>query len=148
MATILVAVDGSDLARMAAGAARKLLGEGHTWELIAAVSPHGDPGDSVIGRLDQPTLSAEVIAEHVHQAEQEALQVGRALGMTGEVRVETGEPGPVICETAELVDADLIVVGSHGRGRLGRTVLGSVSTHVLGHAPCPVMVYRDPTARQ
>jgi nucleotide-binding universal stress UspA family protein len=38
--------------------------------------------------------------------------------------------------------ADLIVVGTHGRGRVGRLVLGSVSDHVVRHAPCPVLIVR------
>ena len=37
---------------------------------------------------------------------------------------------------------DVIVVGSHGRGFVKRVVLGSVSHHVLQHAPCPVLVVR------
>ncbi|WP_340682580.1 universal stress protein [Amycolatopsis coloradensis] len=38
------------------------------------------------------------------------------------------------------VDADLLVVGSHGRGRLAALMLGSVSRACLAHAPCPVVV--------
>jgi nucleotide-binding universal stress UspA family protein len=44
---------------------------------------------------------------------------------------------------AEQLGVDAIVVGSHGKGRLKRLVLGSVSEHVVRHAPCPVLVVRD-----
>lgn len=46
-----------------------------------------------------------------------------------------------VVEIAESWDADLIVVGSHGRGFWGR-LLGSVSDAVVHHAPCSVLVVR------
>jgi nucleotide-binding universal stress UspA family protein len=142
MATILVALDGSDIAHEAASAALDLLGPTHTWELLAVVSPHDQPDSGVIGRIDRPTLAPEVIDQHRRQAQADALEVGRALDMDGEVRVETGEPGPVICRTADDLAVDLVVVGSHGRGSVGRALLGSVSRYVLEHASCPVFVHR------
>jgi nucleotide-binding universal stress UspA family protein len=53
-----------------------------------------------------------------------------------------GDPGESIVEAARAEHADLIVVGSHGRGGVGRFLIGSVSDHVVRHAPCPVMVVR------
>ncbi len=43
---------------------------------------------------------------------------------------------------AEEIGADVIVVGSHGRGAIERLLLGSVSEQVVRHAPCPVLVVR------
>ena len=43
---------------------------------------------------------------------------------------------------AEATDAALLVVGSRGHGRVGELLLGSVSQHLAGHAPCPVAVAR------
>ena len=37
----------------------------------------------------------------------------------------------------------MIVVGSHGRGTVGRFLIGSVSDHVVRNAPCPVLVVRS-----
>jgi nucleotide-binding universal stress UspA family protein len=49
-----------------------------------------------------------------------------------------GDPGIALAdETPEL---GLLVIGSRGRGGLRRALLGSVSTHVLRHARCPVVV--------
>ena len=53
-----------------------------------------------------------------------------------------GSPAQQIVEKAEDWGADLIVVGSHGRGFWGR-LLGSVSNGVVHHAPCSVLVVRS-----
>ena len=55
-----------------------------------------------------------------------------------------GAPGKMIVEMAQEWGADLIVVGSHGYGFWSRTMLGSVSDSVLHHAPCSVLVVREP----
>ena len=54
-----------------------------------------------------------------------------------------GSPGRVICQQAKACDADLIVVGSHGRIGMSELLLGSVSNYVLHHAPCSVFVIRE-----
>ena len=56
--------------------------------------------------------------------------------------VVEGSAGPVLVAAA--LDADLLVVGSRGRGPLRGAVLGSVSLHCVTHAPCPVTVVPPP----
>ena len=51
-----------------------------------------------------------------------------------------GPRGQVLCSAARDRDARLLVVGAHGWDRIGRLIHGSVSTFVLHHAPCPVLV--------
>jgi nucleotide-binding universal stress UspA family protein len=53
-----------------------------------------------------------------------------------------GHPAEEIVAAAKAWPADLIVIGSHGRGGLGRVLLGSVAEAVMRHAPCPVLVVR------
>ena len=60
--------------------------------------------------------------------------------------VWTGEPGESIVSAADSEAADLIVVGTRGRGTIGRLLLGSVSEHVVRNAPCPVLVARPDAA--
>jgi nucleotide-binding universal stress UspA family protein len=55
-----------------------------------------------------------------------------------------GGAAATLIEVAE--DADLLVVGSHGRTGLHRFVLGSVATACVNHAACPVVVVRVPPA--
>jgi nucleotide-binding universal stress UspA family protein len=53
-----------------------------------------------------------------------------------------GNPADVLVEEAEESGADLIVVGTRGLNAARRLVLGSVSTNVVQHAPCDVLVVR------
>lgn len=53
-----------------------------------------------------------------------------------------GSPARAILETADVVDAELIIVGTHGRRGLKRLVLGSVAEEVMREASCPVLVMR------
>lgn len=52
-----------------------------------------------------------------------------------------GAAGPAICAWATDAGADLLVVGAH-HGRVESLLLGSVSSHLVNHAPCPVLVVR------
>ncbi|HQZ98436.1 MAG TPA: universal stress protein [Pyrinomonadaceae bacterium] len=63
--------------------------------------------------------------------------------LTISTEVLRGSPQQRIVERAEEWAADLIVVGSHGRGFWGR-LLGSVSNSVVHHAPCSVLIVRKP----
>jgi len=58
--------------------------------------------------------------------------------------VENHTPWRGIIETANAIEADLIVMGSHGRRGLEKMVLGSVAQRVLQHADQPVLVVRAP----
>ena len=59
-------------------------------------------------------------------------------------KVLAGSAKVVILEEAEAFGADLIVVGSHGHGIVGRFLLGSVSQAVALHAKCSVEIVRSP----
>ena len=56
--------------------------------------------------------------------------------------VQIGLPLTEIVNAAKDWPADLIVIGSHGRGGITRALLGSVAEGVMRHAPCPVLVVR------
>lgn len=58
------------------------------------------------------------------------------------VHARIGSPVPEILGLAEEVGADLIICGSHGRGAMGRLLIGSVSESVLHGARCPVLIVR------
>jgi len=58
-------------------------------------------------------------------------------------RVETGPAWSAILRVADELDADLIVMGAHAKGALGRLFFGSTASHVVRRATCPVLVNQD-----
>lgn len=62
-----------------------------------------------------------------------------ARGIDVEPRVVEGGPAPEIVKAARALEADLLVMGTHGRRGLDRWILGSVAASVVRSAPCPVL---------
>ena len=60
------------------------------------------------------------------------------------VRITHGDPREVLVRTAETERADLVIVGSHGRTGVPKLLMGSVASHVVTHAPCSVLVIKQP----
>ena len=104
--------------------------------IISVIDPavRGAPGGRV-ERMDQRRAGRE-------SAAQQLVLRGRQAGVHVSFLVWEGEPGPSIVEAAHAEGADLIVVGSHGRGRVGRFLIGSVSDHVIRNATAPVLIVR------
>lgn len=61
-----------------------------------------------------------------------------------DIVVEQGVIVEVVCKVVEDVDADLLVVASHGRDGLSRLLLASVTERLLRESPCPVLVIKPP----
>jgi nucleotide-binding universal stress UspA family protein len=61
-----------------------------------------------------------------------------------EHRLLAGDPASAIVELAEQENADLIVLGTHGRTGLARLLMGSVAEAIVRRAPCPVFTYKQP----
>ncbi|MCK2217326.1 universal stress protein [Actinomadura sp. ATCC 31491] len=81
-----------------------------------------------------------------HRAVQRRLEAFRRGYPDVEVSEDIKFASPVEALTEASAEADLVVVGSHGRGPLGAALLGSVSRGVLHHARCTVAVVRAPQA--
>jgi nucleotide-binding universal stress UspA family protein len=63
-------------------------------------------------------------------------------GVKAETFIGEAEADAAIVNLAREQNVNLIVVGSHGRTGLRRLLMGSVTEHVIGHAPCPVLVVK------
>jgi len=95
------------------------------------------PGGRFHARMDQ-------VREERERAAQLLVARARDLGIPTAFLVWEGAPGEAIVDAADAERADLIVLGSHGRRGVHRTLMGSVSDHVVRHAQCPVVVVRGP----
>lgn len=104
---------------------------------VSVIDPSGLrlPGGLFHTRVDQVRARREGELARI-------LGDARRVGIAVQYLIWEGEPGPAVLDAAEAEEADVIVLGSHGRGALGRRLLGSVSTYVVNHSPRPVVVVR------
>jgi nucleotide-binding universal stress UspA family protein len=131
---VVVGVDGSDAARLAfvwaSDYVRKAGGTVH-----AVLAWHFDPVPVGPGVLPPPPYDAENAARNVLDETVDAL--GNPPPYLRRSVVQ-GSAAQVLLEQAR--HADLLVVGSRGRGGFTGLLLGSVSMHCVHHATCPVVV--------
>ena len=112
-----------------------------TWAARAASLENRAVKVLMVGDLStSPSSAPEEGPDHDHLVRAEATL--ERVGTGGLVERRTGAIVPVLLDAGR--DASMIVVGSHGRGRVAEAFLGSVSQHVARHAPCPVVVVREP----
>lgn len=146
---VLIAVDDEPESEDAMSFAQQLLPDDAAVIVVnvarSTITPYGTIGGLGAAYAGSPTLSADadIRAQELadREAEQVAARAGEALHAT-DVRVEHGDVGPTICKLAEDEGVDLVVLGTHDRSRWSRLWFGSVSDHVVHHAPCPVLVVR------
>lgn len=108
----------------------------------------------ILHALDQPALprvlDAElkdrIMSDYARTAQRIVADAADIASATAPVEIRTGvQPGqvvPVLLAAADL--ACVVVMGSGRRFDPGRVRLGSIATHVSAHAPCPVIVVREP----
>jgi nucleotide-binding universal stress UspA family protein len=145
--TIVVGVDGSEgsleALRWAADEARlrgaKLVAV-HAWSApyAPAMPGIGEPAALPVDRTVVQQAADEALEASLREAgvPREGIELERA--------VIEDSPAYALLEQAE--DADLLVVGSRGHGRIAGALLGSISQQVAQHAPCPVVIVRAPKA--
>lgn len=140
---MLLATDGSEHANAALAAGLGLVRPAPGSVLITVV-PTLDPSIVVGSGHAGPVMSfadeQQLLDERDREARLALDGAAAALGLDGIDReILGGDPGSVICERAAEGDVDVIVIGTSGTGGFKRAILGSVSDHVVRHAPCPVI---------
>ncbi len=137
MERIVVGFDGSEHARKALARAADIA-NGATVAVVSAAKVERlirDPSGGV-----EPIDPAD--AEARKSALDEAREYLEGRGIKGVYVAGTGSPADVIVQEANESGADLIVVGTRGLSSAKQLFMGSVSTNVVHHASCDVLVVR------
>ncbi|WP_392480933.1 universal stress protein [Nostoc sp. C110] len=101
---------------------------GHSIELAAS------------SQLTVNLVDLEIETQQAQSLLQLYYQKAKILGIMAEFSYQTGDPGTNICDLARSWGADLIVLGRRGLNGFAELLAGSVSNHVVHHAPCSVLV--------
>jgi nucleotide-binding universal stress UspA family protein len=147
---ILFATDGSECARAAGRLLASLpLPTGASVRVLSAVLPPIWVEPMAVGEGPSYPWLREMMEQEEALARRAAEQVAAELGARGVeavVQVMRQNPADAILEQAQKDGAELIVVGSHGKGAVERFLIGSVSERVARYAHCSVLVVREPAA--
>lgn len=143
----LIATDGSEVSLDAGRKAVALMKPTKVTLLtVADTSIAEDSGAGGFeGNLLSPAESERARQAILDEGDDELARTIEALGVDPSIvdrRLVEGASGQMIVHVADEVDADVIVVGSHGRGWLKRVVIGSISEYVVHHSTRPVLVVR------
>jgi nucleotide-binding universal stress UspA family protein len=111
----------------------------------ALVDAAAAPGFSAVSLADANTQLIAYVERRQQAYRADKAQAGRTalLRVVSHLRLEA--PAEEIAQTAADLEADLVVVGTHGRRGISRLLLGSVAEAVVRLAPCPVFVVRAKT---
>lgn len=141
---ILIPLDGSAVSESVVTEALRLGGRGARYTL-ARVIPVGPPSTSISGTIElayrQELLDALRTGAEQYLADEAARLRGEGYQVRTEVLMHP-QPAWAILDRATETGVDLIAMGTHGRGTLGRLALGSVTDKVLRGAEVPVLVVR------
>ena len=142
--TILVPIDFSDFSKSALKYAVTFAQHYHSkLILIYVMEPVIYPPDFSMGQITLPTINFEVDK----RAKEELNKLAEAeIGSLVQVEtvLKTGKPFIEIIETAKEVDADLIIISTHGHSGVEHILFGSTADKVVRKAPCPVLTLREP----
>ena len=149
MKPVMLATDGSATAEKATATAIDLARLLDTELIVVSVWDVAYAGYSAMGfaPISPNADLAKLGEEEANRISVEAAACAEEAGVETRTVVLRGFPVEAICEAAEKFAPQFLVIGSHGWGAMKRAVFGSVSTGVLHHASCPVMVVRGVAER-
>ena len=133
---IILAYDGSKFSNKALQEAISLAKSSGGSLLVLSVVDITDEFES-----EAPGLT-DKMTEKLLKLAQKAMAKAVAAKVKAKVEVHVGDAYEMIVDIAKKKKADVIVMGSHGRTGLTRLLMGSVTSRVIGHAPCSVLIVK------
>ena len=147
-AIVLLCYDGSDNAAAAIEVAGQILAPRSAvvltvWEPVASWAPY-DPATILSAPLSRLASNAlhldDIMRDLARERMKRGTEVARQAAFRPDGRLCEGKPWRIICQVADELEAETIVVGARGLGRVESALLGSVSSAVVYHAKRPVLV--------
>lgn len=137
---ILVPVDGSDNSYKALEAALVL-----SEKLGSNISVVNVMEQVPITHIESEKLLSELL-EAYKKENQEILSkcsdIARQKGIAIKTVLLQGNPAPVILDYSKKENFDLVIMGSRGMGKFKELILGSVSSKIVHHSPCAIMIIK------
>ena len=134
--TIVCPVDFSDNSLSALGLARHIAADAqgviHLVHAVPTVLPESEAEEAYRGEEAETAARLRAVAEE------------RLVGVEYKVHVPVGVTAEAVTDVATTLNADLVVIATHGRHGLSRFFLGSAADAIIRRAPCPVLVVRFP----
>ena len=135
---VLLATDGSAEARLAASTAADLASSTDSELHVVHV---GEERPTFLAQTEEEP--AELRRQARRLLDEQVRAIEEAGGTVEEAHLRQGRADEEIVDLAESLGVGLIVMGSRGRGRIRRALMGSVSESVVRHAHCPVTIVRE-----
>jgi len=147
---IVVPVDGSETAQKALTTALQMARESngcvHLVHVVEGLTPMAaDPYGAYSGEV------IEVMRQSGRKILDDALALARAEGVQADTQLFDNfgaRLAEVVADSATRFNADLMVVGTHGRRGLGRVLMGSGAEQIIRLSPVPVLVLRSSKAKE
>jgi nucleotide-binding universal stress UspA family protein len=141
--TILVPLDGSSFAEAAVPVAARLARSSTaSLHLVLAHQPTAALVGVGFGEIVAPSIDLDEDLKTQERGYLAAMAANLAEAGAGVTEYSdlVGPAGPAICEEAARIDADLVIMATHGRSAAGRLWHGSVADHVVRHVSAPVLL--------
>ncbi len=134
---ILVAVDGSESSRNAFRQACRIVRHDKSWITAIVVIP---PYQDQFQTLSVKEKASKALKDEGLKILDDIQAISREEDVYVKLLIEEGSPVDIILDTAEANFFDLVVTGRRGRSRLERSLIGSVTSRIIGHSTCDVLV--------